>query len=86
MSKFAKYQDFDEEELEDESLDIIGVLSTISKWFIRIGILIGAILLVYFIVVGRVFSAFLFVVGMIIAYFFGYFFMFCLDKLTAMND
>ena len=88
MSLYAKYQDIDEdEELEEvEETSWIPVLSVISKWFIRIGIVIGIILLIYFIVVGKVFSAFIFVIGLIVAYFFGYFFMFCLDKLTAMND
>ena len=88
MSLYAKYQDIDEdEELEEvEETSWIPVLSVISKWFIRIGIVIGIILLIYFIVVGKVFSAFIFVIGLIVAYFFGYFFMFCLDKLTSMND
>ena len=88
MSLYAKYQDIDEdEELEEtEETSWIPILSVASKWFIRIGVVIGIILLIYYIVVGKVFSAFIFVIGLIVAYFFGYFFMFCLDKLTSMND
>lgn len=89
MSLYAKYQDIDEDEELEEQEDTtswIPVLSIISKWFIRLGIVIGIILLIYYIVVGKVFSAFIFVIGLIVAYFFGYFFMFCLDKLTSMND
>ena len=74
-----------EDEYDDDT-SIIPFLSIASKWFIRIGIVIGVILLVYFIVKTDFMAAFLFLIGMIIAYFFGYFFMFCLDKLTTMND
>lgn len=87
MGKFSTYQDIDDEEYYDEEeVSLIPVLSTLSKWFIRIGIVIGIILLLYFIVKTDFMSAFLFVIGMIGAYFFGYLFMLCLDKFTTMND
>lgn len=86
MGKYSTYQDIDEEEVEESNESIIPLLSIISKWFIRIGIVIGVILLVYFITIGKFMSAFLFLLGLIVSYFFGYFFMFCLDRLTAMND
>ena len=86
MGRYSKYQDIDEEEYEDDEVSFMPLLSTISKWFIRIGVVIMVILLLYFIIKADFMSAFLFVIGMIGAYFFGYLFMFCLDKLTALND
>jgi hypothetical protein len=90
MGKYSRYQDIDDEEYEeeydDEDVSIIPLLSTISKWFIRIGIVVAVILLLFFIVKTDFMSAFLFVIGMIVAYFFGYLFMFCLDKFVTMND
>ena len=89
MGKYSTYQDIDEEYDEydeDEEISVLPILSFLSKWFIRIGMVIAVILLLYFIVKTDFMSAFLFVIGMIGAYFFGYLFMFCLDKLTTMND
>ena len=92
MGKYSTYQDIEDEEYEevyddyDDDISLIPLLATISKWFIRIGIVVGIILLLYFIVKTDFMSAFLFVIGMIVAYFFGYLFMFCLDKFTTMND
>ena len=90
MGKYSSYQDIDEEEYEeeyeDEEISIIPLLGVISKWFIRIGIVIGIILLLYFIIKGNFMSAFLFLIGMIVAYFFGYFFMFCLDKFVFIKE
>ena len=90
MSLYSSYQDVDDEEYEyeedDENTSILPLLGILSKWFIRIGIVIGIIVLLYFIVKGNFMSAFLFLIGLIVAYFFGYFFMFCLDKFVAMND
>ena len=88
MGKYSTYQDIDEEydEYEDEEVSVLPILSFLSKWFIRIGMVIAIILLLYFIVKTDFMSAFLFLIGMIGAYFFGYLFMFCLDKLTTMND
>ena len=70
---------------DDEEFDLISFLGVCATWFIRIGLVIGAILLVYYVVVGNIFSALLFILGMVIAYFFGYFFMFCLDKIMSSN-
>ena len=92
MGKYSAYQDVEDEEYEyyedeeDDDVSIIPLLATISKWFIRIGIVVGVILLLYFIVKTDFMSAFLFVIGMIVAYFFGYLFMFCLDRFIVMND
>ena len=89
MSLSAKYQDedYDEYEEEQESKEsIMPKLASISNWFIAIGMICAVILLVYFIVVGQVFTAFMFTLGLIVSYFFGYLFMFCLDKLTINND
>ena len=68
---------------EDEGSDFIHILDVFSTWFIRIGLAIGVILLIYYIVVGNIFSALLFILGMAVAYAFGYFFMYCIDKFMS---
>ena len=77
-----EYEDYEEE--ENDSL-FIATLATISKWFIRIGIVIAIILFIYYIVTGKVTSGLLFLLGLIVAYFFGYGFMFLLDRLVSDN-
>lgn len=88
MSIYAKYQDVDdyEEEQEEKEFNIITILGFIATWFIRIGVVLGVILLLYFIFTGQVVNALLFILGLIIAYFFGYFFMFLLDKFVELGD
>lgn len=90
MGKYSSYQDIEDEEYEEydeeEDVSILPILAVVSKWFIRIGIVVGIILLLYFIVKTDFMAAFLFVIGMIVAYFFGYLFMFCLDRFIVMND
>ena len=88
MSIYARYQDIDEEEREEEEREfsIIPILAFISKWFIRIGMVIAVILGLYFLIKLQIFNLLLFIAALIVSYFFGYFFMFCLDKLTTLND
>ena len=45
--------------VEEDNSGVIHILDVFSTWFIRIGLAIGAILLVYYIVVGNIFSALL---------------------------
>ncbi len=90
MKELQNYDDYEDEyeDYYDEDEDdgaFIGVLASISKWFIRIGIVIAIVLFIYYIMVGKVSSALLFVLGLIVAYFFGYGFMFLLDKLVDSN-
>lgn len=81
--------DYDEEnyednnETEDGNMNWIPILSFISTWFIRIGIGIAIILLIYFVFSGNIIKGLLFILGLIAAFFFGYFFMFCLDRLLS---
>ena len=90
MEDYADYSEtVDEEESEDFGdydqssnefdLDLISILATISTWFIRIGMAIGVILFIYFIVTGKIITALLYIIGLVVAFFFGYGFMFCLD-------
>ena len=92
MSYNARYQDIDdydeyneyEDDYEEEkSSTTLSILGTIAKWFIRIGILCAVIVGIYYLVKLQIVNLLLFIIGLIIAYFFGYFFMFCLDKLTS---
>ena len=78
-----EYDVFDQE--EDEDGLFIGALATISKWFIRIGIVIAIILFIYYIMKGKISSAFLFILGLVVAFLFGYGFMFILDKIVDSN-
>ena len=76
--------DGEEEYYEDEdSSNILSILSLISTWFIRFGLTSGVILLIYFLFSGQLKTAFLYVIGLVVAYFFGYFFMFCLDHFVG---
>ena len=70
---------------EEMSQEIISILSTLSTWFIRIGMGIGIILLLYYFISGKIMSAFLFIIGLVVAFFFGYAFMFLLDKFISAN-
>ena len=83
MSLYAKYQDIDDEEYEEKGFSLISILGTIAKWFIRIGIVLAIIVGLYYLIKWQIVNLLLFMVGLIIAYFFGYFFMFCLDKLIS---
>ena len=85
MSINARYQDFDDEdyeEYEDNKSTTLSILGTIAKWFIRLGIVFAVIVGIYYLVKLQIVNLLLFIVGLIISYFFGYFFMFCLDKLS----
>ena len=85
-----KYDDeFLEEEVdenESSEFNMISFLSVASVWFIRFGMVVAVILLVYFIVVGKIATAFLYILGLVVAYFFGYGFMFFLDKFIENNN
>ncbi|MBR3145824.1 MAG: hypothetical protein IKF47_01030 [Bacilli bacterium] len=82
MSYNARYQDFDDEDYEDNKSTTLSILGTIAKWFIRLGIVFAVIVGIYYLVKLQIVNLLLFIVGLIISYFFGYFFMFCLDKLN----
>ena len=86
MSLNSRYQDYDEEEYEEEGYSLISILGTISKWFIRIGIVLAIVVALYYLIKLQIVNLLLFIIGLIVSYFFGYFFMFCLDKLTSLND
>lgn len=87
MSYNARYQDIDdyEDEYEEEKdSSIIPLLGTIAKWFIRIGIVCAVIVGIYYLVKWQITNLLLFIVGLVIAYFFGYFVMFCIDKVSSL--
>ena len=84
MSKFDEYEeDYEDEEEEKGGNTTIWFLDLVSTWFIRIGIVLAAIALIYFVVTGQFFSAFMYIIGLVVAYYFGYFFMFCLDRFLS---
>ena len=75
----------DDDEVEETSSGIIELLRIFSKWFIRIGMGIAVLLFLYFLFTFQFLSILLFAIGLVVSYFFGYFFMFCLDTFLA-ND
>jgi len=88
MSYNARYQDIDSyDDYEDEEKDssIIPLLGTIAKWFIRIGIVCAVIVAIYYLVKLQIVNLLLFAIGLIISYFFGYFVMFCIDKVASLG-
>lgn len=84
MSYNARYQDIDDDFEEEKESSIISILGTIVKWFIRIGIVCAAIVFIYYLVKLQIVNLLLFMVGLVIAYFFGYFVMFCIDKVGSL--
>ena len=88
MSYNARYQDIDDYEddyEEEKDSSIIPILGTIVKWFIRLGIVFAVIVALYYLIKLQITSFLLFIVGLVIAYFFGYFVMFCIDKVASLN-
>ena len=88
MNKFDdeyNYEDDYIEEEENNSFDWFNLLKISSNWFIRIGLIVGLILLLYFVYKVEFFQAFVFIVGMILSFYFGYFFVFLLDIITSNN-
>ena len=101
MGKTTDYEDYDKfnsiiEDSDDDELEedynsyhgddsIISILSLVSTWFIRLGMVFAVIVLLYFFINGKLLSAFLYILGLIIAYFFGYIFMYFLDKFVSMH-
>ena len=73
----------DDDDDYDTSGSWISILEIISKWFIRIGLVIAAILLVLFLVTLKIKTLLLFLLGLVVAFLFGYFFMYCLDILFS---
>ena len=80
-------EDYEEEPhgyyVDEDENPTISILSFIATWFIRIGIVIGVIVLLYFLFKGQIGKALLFILGLLVSYGFGYFFMFCLDKILS---
>ena len=87
MSYNARYQDIDnyDEYEEEKDSSIIPLLGTIAKWFIRIGIVCAVIVALYYLVKLQIVNLLLFAIGLIISYFFGYFIMFCFDKIGSLS-
>ena len=85
MSYNARYQDIDDNYEEEKESSMINILGIIVKWFIRIGIVCAAIVFIYYLVKLQIVNLLLFIIGLIIAYFFGYFVMFCIDKVASLG-
>ena len=86
MSKYNDYDDYEEYEEEKENkTNLIPILDLISTWFIRIGLVLATITLIYYVATGKFLSFLLYILGLVCAYFFGYFFMLILDRLSSNN-
>ncbi len=86
---FANEYNDDYEELEEKRFNpgsFLSVIALLSTWFIRLGVAMGIVLLVTLFVMGRISTVFLFILGLIVAFFFGYGFMFCLDHFVMKEN
>ncbi len=79
------YYEDNQYEVSEGTYETFSLLAFISTWFIRIILVIAAILFLYFIFVGNIVTALLYALGLILAYFFGYFFVYLLDFITSNN-
>lgn len=77
----------EEYEALDEDLggDMISTFTLISTWFGRVGIIIAAILILYFLFTAKFTTMILYIVGLVGAFFFGYLFMYLLERFTGDN-
>ena len=57
----------------------LSIFLVVFKW---LGIAIAVVLIAYFITQGRIKSLLLYILGLVVAFFFGYFFMFLLNRFT----
>ena len=86
FDQLEEYKDLDSEsennkkEMRDFNVNYILVLKVLSMWFIRIGVMIAFCLLIMFFISGNIFNGFIFIFSLIIAFCFGYFFMYLLDQ------
>lgn len=74
MSEYDYY-----EEEDNSRFDLVSVLSFISNWFIRIGMVIAVILFAVFLFSGKIMMALFYIFGLIVAFLFGYAIMFLID-------
>ncbi|MBR1718687.1 MAG: hypothetical protein IJ715_05405 [Bacilli bacterium] len=79
------YSRDDQYEVSESTYDAFSLLASVSTWVIRIILVIAAILFLYFIFMGNIVTALLYALGLILAYFFGYFFVYLLDFITSNN-
>ncbi len=77
----------EEYEALDEDLggDMISTFTLISTWFGRVGIIIAVVLILYFLFTAKFTTMILYVVGLVGAFFFGYLFMYLLERFTSNN-
>ena len=79
------YKELDEVEDDYAVARFNGILSLISKGFSILGIIIAIVLITYFIVTGQFQNLILYILGLIVAFFFGWFFMYFLVMFTENN-
>ena len=68
------------EEYETDGENFTNLFLLISTWFGRIGIIVAIILVLYFIFNEKFINLILYIIGLVVAYFFGYGFMYLLEK------
>ena len=76
-----EYEEFDEE----GKSDIISTISLVSTWFIRFGIVVTGILVLYFLFSAKFSTLLIYLISLVLAFFFGYVFMYLLEKFTEDN-
>ena len=79
------YKELDKVDDDYEAAKVNGILSFISNLFSIIGVIIAIILIAYFITTGQFQNLILYILGLIVAFFFGWFFMYFLVLFTENN-
>ncbi len=84
FNELESYEEYDSNTSKTTDNDqLVSIFSLISTWFIRIGIVIAIILLIVFFITGKVMTAFFYVIGLVVAFLFGYGFMYLLDHFVS---
>lgn len=76
---------YDEYEVKSK-INLFPILSILSIWFMRVGVLLAIGLLIMFFVTGKIGSAFMFIIGLLVSFSVGYIFMFFLDQVIFKNN
>ena len=74
---------YDDYETSDDNDNLIDIFLFIATWFGRIGIILAIVLVLYFLFNKKITTLLFYIIGISVAYFFGYVFMYLLEKFSS---
>lgn len=74
------YEDY---EASDDNDNLTDIFLLIATWFGRIGIILAIVLVLYFLFNKKITTLLLYIIGLLVAYIFGYIFMYLLEKFSS---